>query len=185
MAGYDVVLDANVLYGIAVTDLFATMATKRLFRPHWSPQILDEVRRNLRLRPELASDAIDRRIAHMNRALPAALVTIPTPLIEAMPVNDKDRHVLALAVHVAAPTIVTEDLKDFPSNLLEPFGIEAVSSDAFTIAQLDLHPDTVLASIDAMSARRQRPPTTRAGILNSLERHLPTAVERLRKLPAT
>ena len=36
MSGFVVVLDANVLYGIEVTDLLATMATRRLFRPHWS-----------------------------------------------------------------------------------------------------------------------------------------------------
>lgn len=47
MAGFVVVLDANVLYGIEVTDLFATMATRRIFRPYWSPEILDEVHRNL------------------------------------------------------------------------------------------------------------------------------------------
>lgn len=35
MPGFVVVLDANVLYGIEVTDLLATMATRRLFQPHW------------------------------------------------------------------------------------------------------------------------------------------------------
>lgn len=49
------VLDANVLYGIEVTDLVATMATRRLFRPHWSPQILGETRRNLATRPPTAT----------------------------------------------------------------------------------------------------------------------------------
>lgn len=63
MAGY-VILDANVLYGIEVTDLFATMATRRLLRPHWSPEILDEVVRNLALRPDLEPTAIERRIDH-------------------------------------------------------------------------------------------------------------------------
>jgi len=53
VAGFVVVLDANVLYGIEVTDLTATMATRRLFRPHWSPEILDEVVRNLSRRPDL------------------------------------------------------------------------------------------------------------------------------------
>ncbi|HEX3826378.1 MAG TPA: hypothetical protein VHV82_03815 [Sporichthyaceae bacterium] len=53
MTGYVVVLDANVLYGIEVTDFFATRGTGRLFRPHWSPQILDEVQRNLARRSDL------------------------------------------------------------------------------------------------------------------------------------
>lgn len=131
MAGFVVVLDANVLYGIEVTDLLATMATRRLFRPHWSPEILDEVVRNLARRPDLDPHAIERRVAHLNRALPGALMQIPPALFEAMPINENDRHVLALAVHVGAPTIVTDNLRDFPADLLDPFGVEAISSDAF------------------------------------------------------
>ncbi len=181
MAGFVVVLDANVLYGIEVTDLLATMATHRLFRPHWSPEILGEVTRNLALRPDLDPQAIQRRIDHLNRALPAALVEVPETLIHAMPVNDKDRHVLALAVHVAAPTIVTENLRDFPADLLEPFGIEAISTDAFVLAQVDLHPAGVLASIDGMAARRRRSPKTRDEIIDSIERRLPMAIEALRR----
>lgn len=120
MAGFVVVLDANVLYGIEVTDLLATMATRRLFRPHWSPQILHEVARNLRRRHDLDHGAIARRLDRLNRALPAALVEIPPSLVDAMPINEKDRHVLALAVHVGAPTIVTDNLRDFPSRLARP-----------------------------------------------------------------
>lgn len=182
MAGYVVVLDANVLYGIEVTDLLATMATRRLFRPHWSPEILDEVARNLAKRPELDQDAIARRIEHLNRALPGALSDVPRSLIDAMPINAKDRHVLALAVHVAAPTIVTDNLRDFPAEALEPFGIEAVSADAFALAQVDLHPEAVLACLDAIAARRRRSPRTRAELIASLGRLLPRAMAELGRL---
>lgn len=74
---FPVVFDVDVLSGIHVTDFFLTLATDRLFRPHWSPQILDEVRRNLRKRPELDADAIDRRLQQMNLALPGALAAAP------------------------------------------------------------------------------------------------------------
>lgn len=181
MAGYVVVLDANVLYGIEVTDLLATLATRRVFRPHWSPQILDEVRRNLAARPDLDLGAIDRRIGHLNRALPAALVEVPPSLVEAMPINDKDRHVLALAIHAGAPTIVTENLRDFPDVDLEPFGVEAVDTDTFVLAQVDLHPHEVLASVDAMFVRRRRAPKTRAEIIDALARPLPRAMGALRR----
>lgn len=179
MAGYVVVLDANVLYGIDVTDLMATMASRRLFRPHWSPQILDEVTHNLIARPDLEPAAIERRVGHLNRALPDALVDVPDALIDAMPVNEKDRHVLALAVHVGAPTIVTDNLKDFPPKLCEPFGIDAVSADAFTLAQVHLHREDVLASVDAMAARRQQFPKTRTDIIERLQTLLPTAMAAL------
>jgi hypothetical protein len=133
-------------------DATPSQATKRIFRPRWSPQILDEVRRNLLTRPELDPAAIDRRLDHLNQALPGALTSIPPPLIEAMPINEKDRHILALAVHVGAPTIVTENLRDFPPDLLDPFGVEAISPGEFALAQVDLHPQAALASIDAMAA---------------------------------
>jgi len=180
VAGYVVVLDANVLYGIEVTDFFATMATRRLFRPHWSPQILDEVVRNLAVRPDLDAAAIDRRLAHLNGALPAALTEVPESLSSAMPVNEKDRHVLALAVHVGAPTIVTNNVRDFPSHLLEPFGVEAVSADVFALAQVDLHPQAVHDSVAAMAARRRRRPKTTEEIVDSLARYLPNAMDALR-----
>ena len=129
MAARVAVLDANVLYGIEVTDLVLTMATRRLYRPHWSPQILDEVTRNLKRRSDLDPMAIDRRITHMNRALPGALDEPPDSLISEMPVNEQDRHVLALAVHAGAPMIVTENLRDFPPRLLRRLEVEAVGVD--------------------------------------------------------
>lgn len=149
------------------------MATRRLFRPHWSLQILDEVQRNLARRPDLEPAAITRRLDLLNRALPDALKEVPPALIAAMPVNEKDRHVLALAVHVGAPTIVTENLTDVPDELLDPFGVEAVSADEFGLAQVNLHGDAVIASIDAIAARRRRPPKTRDETIEALGRQLP------------
>lgn len=172
-----------MLYGIEVTDFLATMATRRLFRPHWSPDILDEVVRNLALRPDLDPVAIDRRLEHLNQALPGALTEVPVALVTAMPVNTKDRHVLALAVHVGAPTIVTENIRDFPSDLLEPFGVEAVTADAFALAQVDLHSEAVHASVAAMAARRRRDPKTPDDIVEALARYLPNAMAALRRRP--
>lgn len=176
MAADVVVLDANVLYRIEVTDLVLTMATRHLYRPHWSPQILDEVARNLKLRNDLDPGAIDRRISHMNRALPSALDEPPASLIEEMPVNKKDRHVLALAVHVGAPVIVTENLRDFPPRLLQRHEVEAVSADDFALDHVERHPEAVLDVIDAMAARRRRYPKTRGDIIEVLSSELPQSM---------
>jgi len=173
------VLDANVLYGIEVTDVLLTMATRRLYRPHWSPEILDEVARNLRLRRDLDPAAIDRRINQMNRALPGASEAPPASLIDEMPVNDKDRHVLALAVHTGAPLIVTENLRDFPQRLLQHHEVEAVSADDFVLEHVERDPNAMNAVIEAMAVRRRRDPKTRHDIIAVLASDLPQAMAAL------
>ena len=70
----------------------------------------------------------------MNSALPAALEQAPLDLVASMPVNEKDRHVLALAVHVEASVIVTFNLRDFPNDACEPYGIEASSAPPPTLS---------------------------------------------------
>lgn len=185
MTGFVAVIDANVLYGIEETDLLATMASVRLFRPHWSPEILDEVSRNLVQRPDLDPEAIERRLAHLNRALPDALRSAPSELVEAMPVTRSDRHVLALAVHVGAPTIVTENLRDFPAELCEPYNVEAISTDTFVLAQVHLRPDLVVSSVEAMAARRQRAPKSPDEIIDRLSRRLPVAMAELEMFRAS
>ena len=47
--------------------------------------------------------------------------------------DSKDRHVLAAAVKIKADVIVTFNLKDFPDESLELFGIKAQSPDDFLI----------------------------------------------------
>lgn len=179
MAARVAVLDANVLYGIEVTDLLLTMATRRLYRPHWSPEILDEVARNLRLRRGLDPSAVDRRLAQMNRALPGASEEPPASLIDEMPVNDKDRHVMALAVHVGAPPIVTENLRDFPPRLLQRHEVEAVSVDDFVLEHVERDPEVMRRVIDAMAARRRRHPKTRRDIVEVLASELPRSMAAL------
>ncbi|MCJ7437465.1 MAG: PIN domain-containing protein [Acidimicrobiia bacterium] len=176
---FPVVFDADVLYGIEVTDFFLTLATERMFRPHWSPQILDEVRRNLRRRPELNPAAIDRRLEQMNLALPDALAEAPRSLIRAMPVNRKDRHVLALAVHVGAATLVTNNLRHFTSDACAPYGVEAINPDDFGVAQIDLDPITVTKGITTIAQRRTRAPKTGPEIMERLARELPKSMEAL------
>jgi hypothetical protein len=176
-----VVFDADVLFGIEVTDVLLTIATKRLFRAHWSNEIIDEFRRNLIERPGIRPEAIDYRIAQMNRALPDALVDPPDSLVEAMPVNSKDRHVLALAVHLSAPILVTNNLKHFPADVCDEFGVEAMTPDTFLALQVDLDPDLVVSALDEIAARRQRPPRTRHELLDRLESVLPTTVSLMRE----
>jgi predicted nucleic acid-binding protein len=175
-----VVVDANVLYSIELTDLLLTFAAHRLVRVHWSPTILDEVRRNLAKRADLSRDAIAYRIDRMNRAVPGALDEAPANLVATMPITEHDRHVLALAVHVEADSIVTFNLRDFPASACEPYGVEAIDPDSFAVAVAESDPSRVHAALSDIARRRTRPPMTVHELLDRLEMVLPNFVSQVR-----
>lgn len=174
------VVDANVLYSIELTDLLLTFAAHRLVRVHWSSTILDEVRRNLAKRADLSPGAIAHRIDRMNRAVPGALDEPPEALIDAMPITEHDRHVLALAVHVEADTILTFNLRDFPASACEPHGVEAVDPDSFAVAVAESDPSRACAALLEIARRRTRPPMTVREPLDRLEVVLPNFVSQVR-----
>ncbi len=181
MSGRVAVVDANVLYSIELTDVLLTLATQHLVRLHWSAEILDEVRRNLALRPDLAPGAIDYRIDQMNAALPGALDQPPQALVDEMSVNQKDRHVLALAVHVEAATIVTFNLRDFSAPACEPHGIEAISPDDFLVEVVHADPDGTIRGIEAVARRRTRPAMTAETVLDRLASTVPSFAAEARR----
>lgn len=175
------VVDANVLYSIELTDLLLTFASHRLVRVHWSPTILDEVRRNLAKRADLSPEAIAYRVDRMNLAVPGALDEAPESLIEAMSINEHDRHVLALAVHVEADTIVTFNMRDFPASACEPYAVEAVDPDSFAMAVAESDPVRVQVTLADIARRRTRPPMTVHELLDRLEIVLPNFVSQVRE----
>jgi predicted nucleic acid-binding protein len=180
VSGRVVVVDANVLYSIELTDLILTFASHRLVRVHWSPTILDEVRRNLAKRADLSPDAIAYRIDRMNRAVPGALDEPPEALVATMPITAHDRHVLALAVHAEADSIVTFNLRDFPASACEPYGVEAVDPDSFAMAVAESDPVRAQAALADIAGRRTRPPMTVHELLDRFEVVLPNFVSQVR-----
>lgn len=180
VSGRVVVADANVMYSIELTDLLLTFAAHRLVRVHWSPRILEEVRRNLAKRADLSRDAIAYRIDRMNRAVPGALDEAPEALVAAMPITEHVRHVLALAVHVEADCIVTFNVRDFPASACEPYGVEAVDPESFAVAVAESDPSRVHAALSDIARRRTRPPMTVHELLDRLDGVLPEFVSRVR-----
>lgn len=171
---FPVVLDANVVYSVALTDFYVTLAGSGLFRLHWSSKILDEALENLIERFPDKEDALRKRFEDMQRAEPAALSDPPQRLIDAMTNDPKDRHVLACAVHSGAEVIVTFDIGDFAPEACEPHFVEAQHPDEFTTYLVDLDPEEVWKAIERMASRRQNPPQTPMEILSYLQtEHLP------------
>ena len=176
MAVFPAVLDACVLYGIGETDILLELSGRSLYRPHWSPEILDEIRRNLLANnPRLSAAALDRRFAEMDRAEPGASVIPPPELVEAMRNDPSDRHVLALAVHVNAPVVVTHNVGDFPPEICEAHGVEAQTPDVFVGHLVDLSPHSVRESVLAIVGRRRNAPNTAIDVFSALEPRFPQA----------
>ncbi|MGD9704646.1 MAG: hypothetical protein AB7Q42_08635 [Acidimicrobiia bacterium] len=116
----------------------------------------------------------------MNRAVPGALDEAPDTLVAAMPIAEHDRHVLALAVHVEADSIVTINLRDFPTTACEPYGIEAVDPDSFAVAIAEVDPARVQAALADIARRRTRPAMTVHEILDRLAADLPSCASHVR-----
>ena len=183
-ARYTALLDACVLYPLAMTDALLSLATAGFFAAKWSTRIEDEWIRSLeRQRPDLAGKLGVRRDS-MREAVPDWEVPelAWVALVQGIQLPDPDNaHVLAAAIAGHADCIVTSNLKDFPVPVLRQFGIEAVDPDTFIINQWDLNPVQAIAAFKRMRARRKKPHSSPEDFADALELGgLPATANRLR-----
>lgn len=109
-------------------------------------------------RPDLKPEQLQRTRDLMNAHVRDSPVTGYQPLIPALTLPDPDdRHVLAAAIVSGAYLIVTFNLKDFPVEVLAPFGMEAQHPDDFLTSQLDLAPHIVCAAANRTTTRPRAP----------------------------
>jgi predicted nucleic acid-binding protein len=156
-ADFAVVLDACVLANSRVCDLFLRLAEQpRLYRPHWSEEILAEVKsthvRKLKWPAKIAASWQQK----VRESFPEASVSGYQPLVSKLQNHQKDRHVLAAAIRIHAPLIVTFNLKDFPAAALEPWGIKAAHPEEYLLALYEMHPAVVMGKISAISKRHDQ-----------------------------
>ena len=153
MSSFTAFYDANVLYASELRNLLMHLAMTGLFRAKWSNGVHEEwMTALLRNRPDLSRERLERTRALMDKNAEDALVTGYEDLIEGLHLPDPDdRHVLAAAIRGRADVIVTANVRDFPTEILTPFEIEAQHPDEFVMHLLDLSTGVV---IDA--ARRHR-----------------------------
>lgn len=148
---YSAVLDACVLVPASLCDTLLRLAEEpAMYRPLWSEQILAEMARSLRTKLGRTAAEVAYRRRRMEESFPEALVKFPPRLlkaIECIPDPD-DRHVLAAAIMARANTIVTQNLKHFPKDCLEEYGVICQTADVFLEHQYHLFPQLVLDKID-------------------------------------
>ncbi len=168
---FTAVFDANVFYPAAQRDLLIRLAKRGLFSGRWTQQILDEMERAIVRRQPQLTGRLQRTRDLMCRAVPDCLVEGYEPLIDALELPDPDdRHVLAAAIRCGAQVIVTNNLTDFPTTALEPFGIEAQNADEFLMHLVDLSPVVVATTLQQQADALTNPPMTLTEVLDTLAR---------------
>lgn len=179
---FTVIYDACVLYPAPLRDLLMHLALTGAYRARWSRQIHDEWTRNVRKnRPDLTQAQLDRTVQSMNCAVPDCLVYDYEPLIHGLDLPDEDdRHVLAAAIKCGASVIVTYNLKDFPTEILKRFEIEALHPDVFLSDIWGLDQAAVLEAVQKQRASLKNPEYTPRELLDTLlKQRLPEIVKHL------
>lgn len=173
-ARYTAILDANVMFPVNVFDILAQFCIEGLFTAKWSEDIDGEWTKNLLAsRTDLTKEQVFKRRDRQRIALPDWEVEKEKyqSLIAAINLPDiNDRHVLAAAIAGHADSIVTFNTKDFPSDVLDQYDIEAIHPDDFICHQLDLIPYQALTAIKHIRLRLKNPPYTAQELLDSYER---------------
>lgn len=185
MSHLTAVIDACVLRPLPIADLLLRTAESGLYRARWSAEIQDEWARSVvRDRPAIDRTRLDARNAAMNRALPDACIAGYEHFIDAIDLPDpKDRHVVAAARRAHAQVIVTYNLRDFPADTLNRFGLHAQHPDSFLRHLIDLEPAVVASASRQIIAALTRPPISLHQFLASLEKlALPKSAAALREL---
>lgn len=159
-SAFTVIYDACVLYPASLRDLLIRLGQTGLFRARWTQRIIDEALRSLASdRPDLDPARLARTGELINASIRDCLVVGHDGLAESLKLPDMDdRHVLAAAVRSGAQVIVTENIRDFPKEALDPFGVEVQTSDAFVRHVIDLAPALVAQILIEQAAALRKPP---------------------------
>lgn len=173
---FTALVDACCLAGTLKRNLLLTLAEADFFRLRWSQAILDETERAIERilvgrgvadaaeRARRAREAMERAFEEADvgdyQSMLCACDTLPDP---------DDAHVLAAALKTRAAIIVTDNLKDFPANILAPLNLEARSADDFIADTIALDPGRAVAAVRTMRERFKRPEKTAEVLLLDME----------------
>ena len=129
---FTVVLDTNVLVGALTRKMLLSLAEDGLFRARWSQTTLHQKFERTFIKLYGDGDIAARQRGNIEKAFPEGLVIEDPEVMASLILPDPDdRHVLAAAIQTKAALIITQNLKDFPSENLLLHEIEAISTDDF------------------------------------------------------
>lgn len=141
-------------------DFLLSLAFEGAYRFVFSEAILEEVEVNEELKrvdrgdsEEVAQEKARHLAEQMRTVFVASIVMDWEGLVGSYGLPDpNDEHVLAAAVVGGAGSIVTENLRDFPADLV-PGGIQIVRAKDFACETVSMRPDLGLLAVQAMSDR--------------------------------
>lgn len=163
------VLDANVLYPFRTRDVLFTFAQQGLFRARLTEQIMDEWTFNLIKNKPAMKASVESQAAAIREVFDECFVTGHEVLIGGLALPDPgDRHVLAAAIASGAQLIVTENLKDFPDDVLDTYGIVALGADDARANTFDLFPVEGARALRIVRQRYDNPAFTASEFLFDL-----------------
>ena len=174
LGNFSVVLDACVLYDSIIRDFLLCIAEKELYRPVWSLEICKEVERNLS--KKIGTQKAEKLVKVINQAFPEAITLNEISCLElkGININTKDIHVLTTAICSEAQVILTYNVKDFPSEDLRKFSIEALTPDVFLINLLNLSFFKVLNTFKELEQHYKNPPIPRETLFKWYQARVPS-----------
>ncbi len=156
---YTALLDANVLYPAGIRDILIQPAVYDLYLPKWSPDIFREwMRIDRRIREDHVAEKVRLTQKDLDAFFFDALILGYDNYIDTINLPDKDdRHVLAAAISGDCDFIITQNISDFPTEILESYGIEAHTPDEFLVMLFEAHPQDMLESARAVLKKLKNP----------------------------
>ena len=171
------ILDACVLFSASLRDILLRSADADLYTMQITDEILEETRRNLINKRNLTKIQGQRLVEAVTTSFKENFVSDYQILVGSMPINEKDRHVLAAAVACEAQIIVTHNLKDFPQDLLASYKIKAQSPDEFLVQLFQEKPLALKKVLTNQAAQLRHPPLTVLEVLDRLKQEAPNFVQ--------
>jgi predicted nucleic acid-binding protein len=168
---FTAVLDTNVIYPVIIRDLLFWFAYYDLYTPKWSHHIFDEWK-DVMQRKGVTLEESEKRTRNANLAFPDALVQHYESLIEHLELPDeKDKHVLAAAIKTNAHVIVSNNIKDFPEDVLDKYGLKIKSADDFLTDIIDLNPERAIEAFREMVLNKKSPELDEYEVLECLRKN--------------
>ncbi|MBK9179795.1 MAG: PIN domain-containing protein [Acidimicrobiales bacterium] len=164
--------DSNVLFPFSVMDLLLALSEDGVHEVLWTDDLLDEWERVIVREQKRSQESA----AQITKAVREFFTDSKVErdeyehLIEEMPGKDADDHAhMAAAVTRQPCTILTRNVKDFPSAPLAKRGVRVTDPDTYLCEVVGELPDEVADTLIRLAAEKTRPTKTPHDLLDDLE----------------